>query len=570
VAPPVRWLLVLCVVTLFLGLGRSAVTDSDEAFYAESARQMVESGDWLTPHYNAVVRFEKPVLMYWLIATAYAVGGVTEAAARLPSALAGLALVLLTFAVASRWYDRPTGTLAGAIVATTFGCAVMAWQALPDLPVTAFITFATWALIRALSSDGRDAGTRPVDAPGHRRAWLLAAAVASALACLTKGPIGIVLPALVALPLACWEHRGPAGAAWRPRLPSGLTLATVAAALGVFVAVAAPWFAAMAQVHGAAYLVRFFVGENLTRFATPEFNDPRPFWFYLPILAGGLLPWTPFAALWVPGVARAIRTRAAPQLVDLRLIVWTLAPLLFYSASIGKQPRYILPLLPPVAILLARSIREHLAARAEPGCAWRLRVSAAGVVAYWLALAWLMFRGAPVLAAAGMPQPLLPATACLGAAIALCAAVVMGRLDTAPLAVVLGGAATLLALHFQVFSPPRPSPVERAAATLRAAWREGHTLGTYHAFGRNQIFYSGLPRLDLVTADQTVDFLGSAAPVIALIRQGDLAPLESRIAKPLRRLDRIDYVDTAALRIGDLLRPDPDGVRQRILIVTNR
>jgi|TARA_B100000315_G_scaffold131595_2_gene121127 4-amino-4-deoxy-L-arabinose transferase-like glycosyltransferase len=570
VPPPVRWLLVLCVVTLLLGLGRSAVTDSDEAFYAESARQMIVSGDWLTPQYNAEVRFEKPVLMYWLIAAAYGVGGVTEAAARLPSALAGLALVLLTYAVASRWYDRATGTLAGAIVATTFGCAAMAWQALPDLPVTALITFATWALVRALSSDRRDAGTWPIDAPGHRRAWLVVAAFAAALACLTKGPIGIVLPALVVLPLACWEHRGPAGTAWHLRAPAGLTMATVAAALGVFLAVAVPWFAAMAQVHGAAYLVRFFVGENLTRFATPEFNDPRPFWFYVPILAGGLLPWTPFAVLWAPGIARAIRTRVVPQLVDLRLIVWTLAPLLFYSASVGKQPRYILPLLPPVAILLARSIREHLDARAEPRHARRLRMSAAGVVMCWLALAWLMFRGAPVLAAAGMPQPLIPATAFLGAAVVLGAAVATGRLNTAPLAVVLGGAVTLLSLHFQVLSPPRPSPVERAAATLSEAWREGHTLGTHRAFGRNQIFYSGLPRRELVTPDQVVDFLESPAPAIAVIRRRDLAPLESRIAGPLRRLDRIDYVDTAALRIGDLLHPDLESVRQRVLIVTNR
>ena len=91
-------LVVLSALTLFVGLGRRAITDSDEAFYAEAGREMVERGDWLTPHFNYAVRFQKPILFYWVVATAYSIAGVGPAAARFGSALAGLGIVLLAFA----------------------------------------------------------------------------------------------------------------------------------------------------------------------------------------------------------------------------------------------------------------------------------------------------------------------------------------------------------------------------------------------------------------------------------------------------------------------------------------
>ncbi len=114
-------LLVLAALTFFVGLGRGAITDADEAFYAESALEMVESGDWLTPHYNYEVRFQKPVLYYWLTAATYRIAGYGEAAARWWSAMAGLGLVLVTARLRPALVRRGDGWLAGAIVATNFG-----------------------------------------------------------------------------------------------------------------------------------------------------------------------------------------------------------------------------------------------------------------------------------------------------------------------------------------------------------------------------------------------------------------------------------------------------------------
>ena len=125
-------LLLLAALTFFAGLGRGAITDSDEAFYAESSREMVASGDWLTPYYNYEPRFQKPVLYYWLTSATYLVTGPTEFGARLWAAMAGIGLVLVTAAAGRRWYDETTGLLAGAIVATNFGYFSIGRMALPD------------------------------------------------------------------------------------------------------------------------------------------------------------------------------------------------------------------------------------------------------------------------------------------------------------------------------------------------------------------------------------------------------------------------------------------------------
>jgi 4-amino-4-deoxy-L-arabinose transferase-like glycosyltransferase len=132
---PALLLLFLSFVTFFVGLGRPAITDSDEAFYAEAAREMVQGGDWLTPHYNYVYRWQKPILYYWLTAVTYTIFGASEYAARLWSALSGVALAFMTWKVGRQLTARDdTGWLAGAVAATCFGYVVIARLALPDLP----------------------------------------------------------------------------------------------------------------------------------------------------------------------------------------------------------------------------------------------------------------------------------------------------------------------------------------------------------------------------------------------------------------------------------------------------
>ncbi len=233
----------LCLVTFFAGLGRSAIGDADEAFYAQSAREMVEQGDWITPHYNYEYRFQKPVFFYWLVAGAYVVAGVGETAARFPSALAGLALALMTWLVGRRWVSPRAGVVAGAIVATSFGYFTIAHASLPDLPLAAFITLATWALFEAgapapdpATPTGGTAAAAPDDRT--RRRWVLLAGLAIGFGMLTKGPVALVLPVLVYLVdrLVMADgllptRRGWFGLRWIDVALAALVLLAVAAAL---------------------------------------------------------------------------------------------------------------------------------------------------------------------------------------------------------------------------------------------------------------------------------------------------------------------------------------------------
>ena len=320
------FLLFLCFLTFFLGLGCPAIGDSDEAFYAESSREMVERGDWLTPHYNYQYRWQKPVLYYWLTAITYVVLGVSEWAARAWSALAGVGLAFATYGAGRRMTGHDhVGWLAGAIAATCFGYFAMARVALPDLPLAFFITVTIVA--------------------AFERQWLLAG-VASGLGFLMKGPVALVLAGIVVAPV--W---------WIERSTFRVSFRDLAKALGVFAAVGLPWYILMTATHGPEYLQSFFLGDNLERFATDRFNEPRSVLFYLPIVLGGMMPWAAYL-LFMPrrAVLDLFRGRRRLGASERRLLLWAAMPLLFFTLSIGKQPRYILPVLPPLAILLARSI----------------------------------------------------------------------------------------------------------------------------------------------------------------------------------------------------------------------
>ena len=195
------------------------------------------------------------------------------------------------------------------------------------------------------------------------------------------------MPALVILP-PWWLERAIACACPRE---------ACIVAVGVAAVVGLPWYIAMVAAHGRAYLESFFVGDNFERFATSRFNDPRPFWFYLPIVLGGMLPWTPLAAAAAPPLRAWFARREA--VLGAHAGAWSLwagLPLLFFTLSIGKQPRYILPILPPLAMLLAMAIRNRIVVygdRRDP----LVQVPAVFVALLLGMLAALLYRARPLI-----------------------------------------------------------------------------------------------------------------------------------------------------------------------------
>ncbi len=539
---PVLFLLFLCAITFFVGLGRPALTDADEAYYAESAREMVERGDWLTPYFNYEYRWQKPVLYYWLSAITYLVFGVGEWSARFWSALAGVALAFVTYGAGRRMTRHDdVGWLAAAIVATSFGYFALARMALPDLPLALFITMTIAAAL-----DGR---------------WIVAGAAAG-LGFLVKGPVALVLPVLVFAPI--W---------WRERRTREVPARALALGALMFVVVGLPWYVAMTFTHGTAYLDSFFIGDNLERFATDRFNEPRSPLFYVPVVLGGLLPWTAYAvaALWYP-VKALVTRRLVFTDAEWRLLLWAGVPLLFFSLSIGKQPRYILPVLPPIAILVARSILLRLdAAYTGQRAAQRdLRIATVSTAALFILVAVLIFRGRALFINAWPPVTWAAIGALLACAIALGACARPRHLARIPVLMPACAAVMLIAVQFGALAGRRPEAVEQMAQLVERHRAAGEPVGEYHVFIRNLVFYVGFRQEYLSTEERACEFMRSHERVLMVVRDTDLLRLESRAGVQMRRLGSVRYFNTANIKLPMLLAPRPARDVQTVLLVANR
>jgi 4-amino-4-deoxy-L-arabinose transferase-like glycosyltransferase len=548
-------LLLLAALTFFAGLGRGAITDSDEAFYAESAREMVASGDWITPYYNYETRFQKPVLYYWLTAATYAVLGPSEFAARFWAAAAGIGLVLVTAACGRRWYDESTALLAGAIVATNFGYFSIGRMALPDLPLTFCITLAIWAAL--VSTLEQERSPRP---------FVLLAAVGLGLGFLMKGPVGLLIPLVVIVPVLLIERRSIA-----------LTPIDIVLGFVVMVAIAVPWYAVMWARHGNDYLQSFFVGDNFERFATDRFNDPRPWWFYLPVLAGGLLPWTPLALTWFGPITQFLRLRRDVGTIDLRLMLWALLPLAFYTLSVGKQPRYILPVLPPLALLLASSIVERTqefrgldGARSIPRRAVVMGAGALLSGAFFVALGMLLYQAQPLLINI---QPLFTTIAAgliVAAGLLVMLVATSRNWRSAPIVVALAAALTFPALQYGGLASGGDDTVRQMARLVLDERTAHEPVATYGVFVRNLVFYARVKTVDIINDEQAWNFLGQTDRALMVAPVESIDRLERERGLKVRRIAELLYFNEAGIRPRTLLWPDASRDLQRVVLVSNR
>jgi len=336
--------LALVAALLLLRLGSVPLLGPDEPRYARVAVEMHRSRDFVTPTLQGRPWMEKPALYYWMAARAFDALGENEAAARLPAVLAGLLLAGATGLVGARLYGGPCGLWAAVIVGTSLLPFAYARAASMDMLVAATITVAIGlAALRLLGIAGALA--------------LPAAGAAAGLATLAKGPIGLLVPALVL-----------AGYVLATREWSLLRRLLSPAAALVFLAVAAPWYLLVYRAQGQAFVDVFLLDHNVRRFTSTIHNHPGPPWYYLPVLLAGLFPWT---GLLVPAAAEA----RAKDRRDLLLVCWLGLPLVFFSLAGSKLPGYVLPCLPPLAILMGRAAaRLHEAA--SPGGALTRRAVA--------------------------------------------------------------------------------------------------------------------------------------------------------------------------------------------------
>lgn len=340
-----RILLVLLLVATFLLVlepGWVPLFEPDEGRYAEIPREMLATGDFLTPRLNGVLYFEKPPLYYWSVAASMAVLGPTELAVRLPGKLSAAGMVLLAAAFARRRWGVRTGLLAGLVLATSFLVFALGRVAIIDPMLSLAMSGAAFAFAAFAEGDAEG------DEKRARRA-LYGFHVACAAAVLLKGLIGVVLP-------------GGAIVFWTVVTGRWRTLARVFSPgpLLAFLVLAVPWHVAMAREHP-DFLQFYFVHEHFQRFASAGHRRTGPAAYFVPVVLGGFLPWTAFLGslreTW-PGLRPAAWKERATE-----GFLWTFGLLVFvfFSASRSKLIPYVLPIWPALAVLLALGIERSRA-----------------------------------------------------------------------------------------------------------------------------------------------------------------------------------------------------------------
>jgi 4-amino-4-deoxy-L-arabinose transferase-like glycosyltransferase len=322
----------LCTVLWFALLAQRPLFDPDEGRYAEIPREMMLSGgDWVIPHLNGIVYLEKPPLQYWLTALAFRAFGENEFAARLCTGLAGYLSLAAVFFLGRTLWGFDAGVSAALFTAASTLFVLLGHQLTLDMLLSFWLTAALGCFLMA---QARREGT------GHRRLWMLGCWAAMALALLTKGLIGVLIPAAALGAYVLWQRD------WR--LLGRLNLRW---GVPLFAAIAAPWFVLAARANG-QFLEFFFVREHFLRFLTPIEHRTQPWWFFVPVLTVGIMPWLPQAALALaaPPADRARRGEFDP----LRLLwIWCVFVLVFFSLSDSKLIPYILPAVPALALLCA-------------------------------------------------------------------------------------------------------------------------------------------------------------------------------------------------------------------------
>lgn len=374
----ITYLIILLGVSLFLfvfKLWSFGLLDVDEPRYAEAAREMIESNNWITPYFNYVVRFDKPVLFYWLIAFSYKIFGVTEFAARLPSALMALSVVIFMFFFGRKHRSAEFGFISALITCTSIEFLALARMSITDMTLSAFISLMLMSGFTAIHSEGKE-----------KAGWWYAFYIFMALGMLTKGPVAPGLAVIVFTPYLLLTGK------FRETFK---TCKLITGSL-LFLAIALPWYILVIMENGQPYIDQFFLNDNLKRFTSTVSGHKGPVWFFFAVIAVGFLPWStflpyallrylkpiinsykekaeptkcsiedkkcssipgscPFIALFnmiINPVARKYKEAPKEQHLILFSLIWFLVIFIFFTASGTKLLTYILPLFPALGLIM--------------------------------------------------------------------------------------------------------------------------------------------------------------------------------------------------------------------------
>ncbi|MEB3224860.1 MAG: glycosyltransferase family 39 protein [Synechococcus sp.] len=367
----------LGIIAFVWHLGTVGLVDETEPMFADAAQRMLATGDWITPYYNDATRFDKPPLVYWLMAIAYKIVGVNAWGARLPSAFAALALMVLLFmllrqfgfgtAAAAQNPEAPQNQrklwlaawIGSSLLALNLQTIVWARQGVSDMLLNGCFSSGLICFFYGYGSGGKAINR------WFPNGWYIAAYILLACAVLTKGPVGIVLPGLIILIFLAYVGK----------LREVLLETKPLTGAIIFSVIAVPWFILVTLRNGEAYIDSFFGYHNFDRFTGVVNGHDAPWYFYFPVVLIGFLPWSVYlpAAIARLQLHRPLLWRQEPRMAHLAVFasVWFGVVFGFFTIAVTKLPSYTIPLLPAAAILVALFWSQLMAEPQQPSQGFR-------------------------------------------------------------------------------------------------------------------------------------------------------------------------------------------------------
>ena len=518
----------------FLSIGAPPLSNPEEGRYAEIPREMLVSGDWVTPRLDGIKYFEKPPLQYWASAVAEKLVGPSAWAARAWSALCGFLGLMLTRGLARRLYGERASGFAVVVQASSLLYVGLSRITTLDMSLcfTLQMTLAALALLAHRPSE-RDVSAPTLD-PRPLAALL---AIGVALAMLAKGLIGILIPGAVgALYMLIYRD------------PQLLLRARLHWTLAALVLIASPWFI-LVSLRTAQFAHFFFVFEHFQRFLTVKGHDRyHSAWYFVPVLAGGIMPWLSLLPRTLLEAARAARREPATGL----LLIWAVFVFAFFSASQSKLVPYILPMIPALSALMGRTL-----SRLTPR---RLAAHLIGL-AVLAALVALAVLGVVALAHAGAPRPRAWMALASSASIALLVAALLVQALGAAVGSLFAhrgrslrgaAAAGLGALLFAQCAVLGSSRLPREQENTQLAVQLQPLIGRYRHFYCVNLYLQTIPfylqrTCTLVAYRGELDFGLSLEPSLGITRLADFLAVWQADGSALALLRTADYPRLVAL-----------------------
>ena len=357
-------------------LGSFKLWDIDEAINAEASREMFEANSYISPLFNFNLRTAKPALIYWLQILSCTIFGVNEFAARFPSFLAGLATLIVIYELARSMFNRGVALLSGLVLGSAIEFSLLAHAASPDGTLLFFTTLAFYFFW--------------IGSRNGARWWYIPVGIAEGCACLTKGPIGILLPATTIITFLVWNKELRTLWNWR----------IVLSGLAIFMT-AAPWYILVTlDTHG-AWIKQFIGRENITRFLTPLENHRGPIYYHVIATLLFFSPWSIFlsGSIWysIRDARKDIQQKPEcnERSASRFLLVWIVVYLVFFSLAATKLPNYMAPIYPALAVLTARLLRKWCERDWDiPTFIWRAALLIYGFLGVIVGLGFIIAGGA--------------------------------------------------------------------------------------------------------------------------------------------------------------------------------